>query len=90
MCEPEGADLDIILGRSVPEMGSPILIGSVFHDDDHWTLGCSQATARLIAAAPEMYDLIVNGTCRFQEGPVRCGNCERCKETEALIKKINA
>jgi hypothetical protein len=48
--------LDIVLGYEVPRAGSPILLGSVFADDDGGPIRPDQAraNARLMALAPEL------------------------------------
>ena len=46
-----------------------------------------EANARLMAAAPELLDIAINGACNFQEGANRCGACERCAATARAIAK---
>ena len=53
---------DICVGYDIPGAGSPVLLASVFFDDDLPGIPLEQAThnARLIAAAPDLLE-----ACRF-------------------------
>jgi hypothetical protein len=56
----DGAETDICLGYPVEGGGNPIIIASVYHDDEtgpgRFSLAEAEATARLFAAAPDTLD----------------------------------
>lgn len=64
----KGYDHDICLGYDVPRAGSPILVASVYFDEEHdgpITQRQANWNAKLIAAAPTMYLFIER---KAQEG----------------------
>lgn len=74
-------------GDVIDNFGNPKK--GAFFDSPPIPLEEHRANVRLIANAPELYDLVFNGQCNFQQEAIPCGNCERCQKREKVIAEIN-